>query len=78
MSKLQILGPGCSNCKRLLTHVEKAAGELGLEYEIEKIEDLGKILSFGIMRTPALALDGEVLVMGRVPAVEEIKGLLAQ
>ena len=78
MTKLQILGPGCSNCKRLLTHVEQAAGELGLEVEIEKIEDLGKILSFGVMRTPALAVDGEVLVMGRMPAVEELKGLLAQ
>lgn len=78
MSKLQILGPGCSNCRRLLTHAEQAATELGLEFEIEKIEDLGKILAFGIMRTPALALDGEVLVMGRVPAVKELKGLLAR
>lgn len=78
MSKLQILGPGCSNCKRLLTHVEEAATELGLKFEIEKIEDLEKILSFGVMRTPALAVDGEVLVMGRVPAVKELKGLLAQ
>lgn len=78
MSKLQILGPGCSNCKRLLAHVERAATELGLKFEVEKIEDLGKILDFGVMRTPALAVDGEVLVMGRVPAVKELKGLIAQ
>ncbi len=76
MSKLQILGPGCSNCQRLLIHAEKAVQELGLRCEIEKIEDLDQILSFGVMRTPALALDGEVLVIGRVPAVEELKGLL--
>ena len=78
MSKLQILGTGCSNCDRLLAHAEKAAGELELDFEIEKIEDLEKILSFGVMRTPALAVDGEVLVMGRVPAVQELKGLLAR
>lgn len=78
MSTVQILGPGCSNCKRLLAHVEEAVAELGLEVEIEKIEDVGRILSFGVMRTPALALDGEVMVMGRVPAVDELKGLLAQ
>ncbi len=78
MSKLQILGTGCASCQRLLTHVEEAAADLGLEAEIEKVEDLGKILSFGVMRTPALARDGEVLVMGRVPAVEELKGLLAR
>lgn len=77
MSKLQILGPGCSNCRRLLANAERAAEDLGLDYEIEKVEDLGRILAFGVMRTPALALDGEVVAMGRVPAVEELKGLLA-
>lgn len=76
MKKLQILGPGCFNCKRLLNHAEEAARELGLEAEIEKIEDLNKILSFGVMRTPALAVDGEVVVMGRVPSIPELKGLL--
>ena len=78
MSKLQILGPGCSNCQRLLANVEQAARDLGLAAEIEKVEELDKILALGVMRTPALVLDGEVAVMGRVPAVEELKGLLAR
>ena len=77
MMKLQILGTGCFNCQRLSTHAEEAARELGLEAEIEKIEDLGQILAFGVMQTPALAVDGEVVVMGRVPSVPELKGLLA-
>ncbi len=77
MSKLQILGTGCANCRRLQTHVEEAASELGLEFEIEKVEDLSEILSFGVMRTPALAVDGEVRVAGRVPSIPELKGLLA-
>ena len=78
MSKLQILGTGCGNCRRLLNRAEQAAAELGLEAEIEKVENLDEILSFGVMRTPALALDGDVVVMGRVPAVDELKGLLAR
>jgi len=78
MSKLQILGPGCSKCQCLLERVEKAAGELGLEVETEKIEDIGKILSFGVMRTPALVIDGEVVVMGHVPSVAKLKEFLAR
>ena len=77
MKKLQILGTGCFNCQRLFANAEEAARELGLEAEIEKVEDLGEILSFGVMRTPALAVDGEVVVMGRVPSVPELEGLLA-
>ena len=77
MKKLQILGTGCVNCQRLFANAEEAARELGLEAEIEKVEDLGEILSFGVMRTPALAVDGEVVVMGRVPSVPELEGLLA-
>lgn len=77
MSKLQILGPGCSKCQCLLDRVEKAAGELELDVTTEKIEDIGKILSFGVMRTPALAIEGEVVVMGHVPSVARLKELLA-
>jgi len=77
MTQLQILGPGCSKCQCLLDRAEKAAQELGLEVTTEKIEDLGKILSFGVLRTPALAVDGEVVVVGHVPSVARLKGLLA-
>ena len=77
MKKLQILGTGCSSCQRLFAHAEEAVRELGLEAELEKVEDLGQILASGVMQTPALAVDGEVVVMGRVPSIPELKGLLA-
>lgn len=76
MTKLQILGTGCPKCQRLAETAEAAAKELGIEYEIEKVKDLGKIMEFGVMVTPALAVDGEVKVSGKVPSVEEVKGML--
>jgi len=77
MKKIQILGTGCAKCRNLQESVENAAKELGLVYEIEKVPDLPKIMSFGVMLTPALVVDGVVKVSGRVPSVEEIKQLLA-
>ena len=77
MRKLQILGTGCAKCNALMAATEKAAQEAGVPYEIEKISDLNKIMSFGVMLTPALVVDGAVKVSGKVPAVEEIKRLLA-
>jgi small redox-active disulfide protein 2 len=76
MKKLQILGPGCSKCKALAEQTEKAAKAMGLEYELEKVTDIEKILAFGVMSTPALAVDGEVKVVGRVPGLDEVKNLL--
>jgi small redox-active disulfide protein 2 len=77
MTKLQILGSGCAKCKALTAATETAAQALGLQYEIEKITDVNKIISFGVMMTPALAVDGAVKVSGKVPTVDEIKKLLA-
>lgn len=77
MRKLQILGVGCPKCKKLAENTETAAKSLGLEYEIEKITDIREIMKFGVVMTPALAVDGEVKVFGKVPSVDEIKGLLA-
>ena len=74
--KLQILGTGCPNCRRLLAAAEQAATNLGLEYELEKVEDIDSIVAFGVLRTPALAVDGAVKVSGRVPSVTEIERLL--
>ena len=75
--KLQILGMGCPKCKKLYEHVEEAVNELGLEdVQLEKVEKLSEISAMGVMMTPALAIDGEVSVAGRVPSVEEIKGLI--
>jgi small redox-active disulfide protein 2 len=76
MRKIQILGPGCPNCRRLAELTEKAAGELGLDYELEKVTDITQITRFGVMATPGLAVDGKVLVSGRVPSEAEIKEML--
>jgi small redox-active disulfide protein 2 len=77
MKLLQILGTGCPKCEKLREHAEQAAHELGVEATIEKITDIGQITAFGVMMTPALAVDGEVKVVGKVPSAEEIKQFLA-
>jgi small redox-active disulfide protein 2 len=74
--KLQILGTGCAKCKTLAEHAEKAAKELGLEYTIEKVADLKEIMTFGVMITPALVVNGKVKVAGKVPDLKEIKAML--
>ena len=74
--KLQILGTGCPKCRTLAERAEAAARGLGLEYELVKITDLNEIMGFGVVLTPALAVDGEVKVVGKVPPVEDIQALL--
>lgn len=76
MKRLQVLGPGCPNCAKLAELVERAAGELGLDFELEKVTDMGEILAFDVMATPGLVVDGEVKVSGRVPSLDEIKELI--
>jgi small redox-active disulfide protein 2 len=70
---VQVLGPGCANCQRLLALAEQAVKETGAAAQVEKITDLNVIVGFGVMRTPALAVDGVVKFSGRVPKLEEIK-----
>ena len=76
MRKLQILGTGCPKCKMLAENAEAAAKALGIEYEIEKVTDINEIIKFGVMMTPALAVDGKVKMVGKVISVEEIKSLI--
>ncbi len=76
MKKIQILGSGCPKCKQLAENAETAAQDLGIEYELEKVTDIDDILSFGIMMTPGLAVDGEVKVVGKVFSPDEIKALI--
>ncbi len=75
--KLQVLGTGCPKCQLLTAHTEAAAAELGLSYALEKVTDINAIIGFGVLSTPALVVDGEVKVSGKVPSVETLKGLLA-
>ncbi len=77
MRKLQILGVGCPKCDRLLQNARQAAAESGIVCDIVKVTDIVEMLSFNALGLPALAVDGEVKVAGRVPTAEEIKPLLA-
>ena len=76
MMKLQILGTGCPKCQKLTETAEAAAKELGIEYEVEKVKDIEKIMAFGVMMTPALAVNGEVKVSGKLPSVDDVKEML--
>ncbi len=75
--KIQILGTGCPKCKTLTENAEKAAKEMGLDCQIEKVTDINDILAFGVIMTPALAIDGEVKSAGKVLSPDEIKKLLS-
>ena len=77
MKKLQILGTGCPKCRKLAENAEAAAKALGIEHEITKVTDINEIMKFGVMMTPALAVDGQVKVVGKVPSPDEIKKMLA-
>lgn len=77
MALIQILGTGCPKCKKLAENAEAAAKALGIEYTLEKVTDITAIMKFGVMMTPALAVDGIVKVMGKVPEPEAIKALLS-
>ena len=76
MKKIQILGTGCPKCKKLAENTETAAKALGIECAIEKVTDINEILKFGVMLTPALVVDGQVKVAGKVPSADEIKPFL--
>ena len=77
MKKLYVLGSGCAKCNHLLEVTTKASEELALDCDIEKVSDMTRFADFGVMITPALVVDGEIKVSGRVPPVEEMKKLLA-
>ena len=76
MVKLQVLGGGCEKCKTLAANAEEAAADLGIEYEMEKVTDLNEIMKHGVMVTPALVVDGEVKVVGKVASTKELQDLL--
>jgi small redox-active disulfide protein 2 len=76
MKKIQILGTGCAKCMKLTANAEEAAKQVGIEFEIEKVADINKIMNYGVMMTPALAIDGQVKSVGKVLFPEEIKKLL--
>lgn len=72
MKKVQILGAGCTKCKKLFEETRKAASILGVEIELEKVEDLTEIMHFGVMTTPALVINGEVMFSGKVLKAKDL------
>ena len=76
MKKIQILGTGCPKCRQLAENAEQAAQELGIEYELDKVTDINEIMTFGVMMTPGIAVDGEVKASGKVVAADDIKSWL--
>ena len=77
MKDIKVLGTGCKKCQMLADTAEQAAKEMAIQYSLEKVTDLNAIMSYGVMFTPALVIDGEVKVAGKVPSIEAIQKLLA-
>jgi small redox-active disulfide protein 2 len=76
MKSVKVLGTGCPKCNQLAASVQQVARDNGIAIEFEKVSDMNKILEYGVMMTPALVVDGEVKVTGKVPRDEELKRLL--
>ena len=74
--KIQILGTGCPKCNQLYQNAQQAVAELAVDAELEKVTDLNDIMAFGVMVTPALAIDGQVKASGKVPTAEAIKEMI--
>ncbi len=76
MKTIEILGTGCAKCNKLQEMSEQAAKDLGVEYTLKKVTDVKAIMGYGVMMTPALVVDGEVKVAGKVPSLDEVKKLM--
>jgi len=72
--KIEVLGTGCANCNKLYQNTLEAVKMSGKQVEVAKVEDIKKIMGYGVLSTPALVIDGVVKVAGKVPKAEEIKG----
>lgn len=76
--KIEILGTGCPKCKKTKETIEKVLKQTGVEAEVIKVEDIEKIMSYGVMVTPAVVIDGEVKLAGKVPDEKDIKKWIAK
>ncbi len=74
--KIQVLGSGCSNCKKLYELTKQAVKELNIKTEVEYVTDISKIIEMGVMSSPVLAVDGKPVMTGLVPDIEKIKSLI--
>ena len=69
---IQVLGTGCAKCTKLAALAEEAAKQSGVDFTLEKVMDINKIISFGVMTTPALLVDGKLKCSGNVPSIEQL------
>lgn len=76
--EIKVLGPGCANCRNLEKEVFNAVAELNIAADIQKVQDIKKIVAYGVMSTPALVINEKVKVSGRVPKREELKRLITE
>ncbi|MDX9852970.1 MAG: thioredoxin family protein [Tenuifilaceae bacterium] len=76
--EIKVLGTGCAKCKTLEQSVKQSVEELGIDAVVTKEEDIVKIMSYGIMHTPGLVIDGKVVLSGRVPSAKDLKELIAK
>lgn len=76
--EIKILGPGCPNCRTLDKQTRAVVDKLGIDATITKVEDIMEIMQYGVLSTPALVVDGKVMIKGRVPTPEEIEKLLTR
>ena len=76
--KIEILGTGCAKCKKTKEIVEQAVAELGVDAEVVKVEDINAALDYGVMITPAVVIDGDVKIAGKVPPIEKVKEWIAK
>lgn len=76
MMKIEVLGTGCTKCRRLLANVQEAVKDLGMEAEVIKVDSIDQIVERGVMSTPALFTDGKIRLAGRVPTVDELKKII--
>ena len=75
---IKVIGPGCANCKKLLEVTKQAVKEIGLETEVEYVTDIQKMVELGIMQTPALSINGKVVLSGFVPDIKTIKNKIKE
>lgn len=76
--KIEVLGSGCAKCNKVKEIVEKVVNEEGIDAEIVKVEDIDKILDYGVMVTPGLVIDGDVRIAGKIPSEEKVREWLTQ
>jgi len=73
---IQVLGPGCAKCDNLAVQADEAAKKLGVEYTLEKVTDITRIIEFGVLTTPALIVDGKIKCSGSAPGIDKIEKML--